>query len=265
MASPHKLHITVPTSSERLNVASSSKLEVLLEVIRDTKSSEAMAQALNAFFIALLDSTVYAHRPSGLLPPGRIRFIQFRRPDNGQTVLPFFTDQAQAEVPLSPNRALISMTGRELFELTRGAMLIMNPNREQATLYPAEVEALLAGRTLGHFARQTLPLTRLVDGRPPSVPADELMHVLKECFASEGTVRAGYLVEVQHPPGEPEEPFLLLIVVAPTQHAERLLHAISLAVSTSKASLSLPLTVGLHGVDEELPRICDRGIQFYGT
>ncbi|WP_298188830.1 hypothetical protein [Metallibacterium sp.] len=57
----------------------------------------------------------------------------------------------------------------------------------------------------------------------------------------------------------------MLIVVAPPQHAERLLHAISLAVSTSKASLSLPLTVGLHGVDEELPRICDRGIQFYGT
>ncbi|MCK9366579.1 MAG: SseB family protein [Metallibacterium scheffleri] len=246
-------------------MASSSKLEALLEVIRGAKTAAAIARAEDAFFVALLDATVYAHRPSGPLPPGRIRFIQFRRPDNGQTVLPFFTDQAQAEVPLSPDRALISMTGRELFELTRGATLMMNPNREQATLYPAEVEALLAGRPLGNFTRETLPLTRLVDGRPPSVPADELIHVLRDCFALEATVRAGYLVEVQRPPGEPEETFLLLIVVAPTQHAERLLHAISLALATSKPSLSLPLTVGLHGVDEELPKICDRGIQFYGT
>lgn len=246
-------------------MASSSKLEALLEVIRGATTAEAMARAQDAFFAALLDATVYAHRPSGPLPPGRMRFVQFRRPDTGQTVLPFFTDQAQAEVPLSPDRALISMTGRELFELTHGATLMMNPNREQATLYPAEVEALLAGRPLGNFSSQTLPVAQLVDGRFPSVPADELTDVLKECFTAEGTVRAGYLVEVQSPPGEPEETFLLLIVVAPTQHAERLLHAISLAVSTRKPPLPLPLTLRLHSLDEELPAICDKGIQFYGT
>ncbi len=246
-------------------MVSASKLDALLDIIRDAKTAEALGQAEAAFFFALLDAPVYAHRPAGPMPPGRMRFVQFRRPDNGQTVLPFFTDQAQAEVPLAPDRALVSMTGRELFELTRGATLMMNPNREQATLYPAEVEALLEGQPLGTFTRETLPRRVLCNGRPPSIPADELLQALRACFAAEATVRAGYLVEVDRPPGEPEETFLLLMVVGPTQHAERLVHAISLALKKSQPPLSLPLEVTCVGVDEDLPEICDRGIQFYGA
>ncbi len=244
---------------------SASKLEALLEVIRSAKSAEEAARSEEAFFQALLDATVYAHRPSGPVPPGRIRFIQFRRPDNGRTVLPFFTDLAQAKVPLSPERSLVSMTGRELFERTRGATLMMNPNREQAALYPAEIEALLEGRPLGRFGREPLTLGDLTDGCPPSIPADDLVLALKDCFASEPTVSAGYLVEVHRSHEQQTETILLLVVVAPRMHAERLVHLISLALQTSRPVLSLPLTMMCHSPDEDLPAICDRGIQFYGT
>ncbi|THD07343.1 SseB family protein [Metallibacterium scheffleri] len=246
-------------------MASASKLEALLEVARAAKTFEAMAQAEHAFFVALLDATVYAHRPSGPMPPGRIRFIQIRRPDNGQLVLPFFTDQAQAEVPLSPERALIEATGRQLFEWTRGATLIMNPNREQAVLYPPEIDALLAGRPIGTLSRETIPRDTLTDGCPPSVPEDDLVEVLRACFAAEGTVRAGYLIEVRRSCGESEEVSLLLVVVSHGRHAERLAHVISLALATSKPTTALPLSVAFHDVDQDLPAICDRGIQFYGS
>ena len=246
-------------------MVSTSKLDALLEIIREAKTADAMMQAEAAFFDALLDAPVYAHRSVGPVPPGRLRFVQFRRPDNGQTVLPFFTDLAQAEVPLAPDRTLVSMTGRELFELTRGATLMMNPNREQATLYTAEVEALLEGQPLGTFTRETLPQRVLCNARPPSIPVDDLLQVLRACFVAEATVRAGYLVEVDRPPGEPEETFLLVMVVGPMHLAERLVHAISLALRKSQPPLSLPLEVTCVGVDEDLPEICDRGIQFYGA
>jgi len=246
-------------------MASASKLEALLEVIRSAKCAEDTARSEEAFFEALLDTTVYAHSPSGSIPPGRVRFVQFRRPDNGQTVLPFFTDLAQAKVPLSPERALVSMTGRELFEWTRGATLMMNPNREQAALYPAEIEALLEGRPLGRFGREPITLGDLTDGCPPSIPADDLVIALRNCFASEPMVSAGYLVEVLQNHEQQTETILLLVVVAPRMHAERLVHLISLVLQTSRPDISLPLTMVCHSAEEDLPAICDRGIQFYGT
>jgi len=82
-----------------------------------------------------------------------IRVIQFVRPDNGQTVLPFFSDMEQSEVVAGKSALSVAMSGRNLFELTRGATLMLNPNLDAVTLYPPEIATLLEGRALGFFTK----------------------------------------------------------------------------------------------------------------
>ena len=65
-------------------MTSQAELDQLSQLSR---SDERLAPA---FFRALLDATVYAHVPTSD-DSGRIRMIQFRRPD-GVMVLPFFSD-----------------------------------------------------------------------------------------------------------------------------------------------------------------------------
>ena len=104
-------------------MASAKRLQDLLQAARQSTGPNEIARAEDAFFKALLKSTVYAHVPLAPSPPGRMRFVQFVRPDNGQTVLPFFSDREQAEFAAGNVRAIIAMAGRELLELTRGATL----------------------------------------------------------------------------------------------------------------------------------------------
>lgn len=96
-------------------------------------------------------------------------FIQFIRPDNGQTALPFFSDKGQAKAAANNTALVMAMSGRHLFELIRGASLRLNPNVDAIALYPPEVTALLEGRLLGSFTIGEMPAeTEFLIG-PPSV------------------------------------------------------------------------------------------------
>lgn len=240
-----------------------SALEKLLIAARSTLQGPDAEQAQNALFKALLDATVYAHVPIEGAPPGRIRFIQFVRPDNGQTVLPFFSDRAQAEQPQRTDASIVAMSGRRLFELTRGATLMLNPNLDQVALYPPEIVALLEGRELGYIAKHTLAGGISVDACPPTVSTDELGTALLGLFEEEQTVRSAYLTEV-HPEGEHAEAFLLLTVVAASAHRERLLQLATLALKTQSTDPDLPLSMLFVAPDAPLPEVCHAGIQFFG-
>lgn len=238
-------------------------LEKLLVAARSTPQGPDAARLQEAVFKALLDATVYAHVPVEGAPPGRMRFIQFVRPDNGQTVLPFFSDRTQAEQPQRTDASIVAMSGRRLFELTRGATLMLNPNLDQLALYPPEIIALLEGRELGYFAKQTLDEGISVGVCPPTVPTDNLHTALHGLFEEEQTVRSAYLAEV-HREGECAEVFLLLTVVAAPAHHERLLQLATLALKTHSTDLDLPLSIFFVAPDAPLPEVCHAGIQFYG-
>jgi hypothetical protein len=98
------------------------RLGELLAVARSTPQGVDPKQAQNAVFKALLDATVYAHVPTQTPPKGRMRFIQFVRPDNAQTVLPFFSDRVQAEQASSKVVGIIAMPGRQLVCVTWGVL-----------------------------------------------------------------------------------------------------------------------------------------------
>jgi hypothetical protein len=138
----------VASGAPRAKVTS-KKFDSLLEAARAAANpTEAMA-AEDAVLKALLELTVYAHVPAEPGPPDRIRFIQFIRPDDGQTVLPFFSDREQAEEVAARTVGVVAMTGRRLLEPTRGATLMLDPNMDYVALYPPEVpevSAVLDGR-----------------------------------------------------------------------------------------------------------------------
>lgn len=236
----------------------------MLAAARAAQPGPDVAAAEDAFFKALLDATVYAHVPIEGAPPGRMRFIQFLHPDNGQTVLPFFSDRAQAEAPQRKDASIVAMSGRRLFELTRGATLILNPNFDQVVLYPPEIAALLEGRQLGSYTKHTVDKETNVAARPPSLPTDALNLSLRKLFAREQTVRAAYLVEV-HGMIEGADSSLVLAIVTSRAHQERLVALATLALKTDSIDLALPLDILFVEPDEPVPGICHTGIQVYGT
>ena len=245
-------------------MASAKLLQDLLQAARQSTGPNEIARAEDAFFKALLKSTVYAHVPLAPSLPGRMRFVQFVRPDNGQTVLPFFSDREQAEVAAGDVRAIIAMAGRELLELTRGATLMLNPNVDQIALYPAEVDAILAGQSIGTFSKEVMTESEQVGACATSCPTDELTSILREHFATEPLVRAAYLVELHRGPEFADISLFLGIVVAAAHH-ERLLQLTTLWIKPALKGWSMPLSMMLYKPDEELPEFFHHGIQFYGT
>lgn len=95
------------------------------------------------FFHALLEATVYVHVPRfRQLHPWR--FMQFRHPDTGIPMVPFFTDEKRARRAAQSVARVKTMTGRAFMEATRGATLILDPeNTPCCILYPEEISALL--------------------------------------------------------------------------------------------------------------------------
>jgi hypothetical protein len=241
-----------------------SPLDALIEAARAASNPADIASAEQVFYNALMEATVYAHVPAEPAPPDRIRFIQFIRPDNGQTVLPFFSDRGQAEVAGDGTAAIVAMAGRRLFELTRGATLMLNPNRDQLTFYPPEIGALLEGRPLGVFSHETLEVDEQVGLCLPSVPTDALVLALRDLFEREPSVRAGYLVEVHRGP-DLSDVFLLLTLVVTKGNNERMVQLTTLELGSVSPPPELPVTMTCVLPDEPLPELCHHGIQFYGT
>ncbi len=245
-------------------MASAKLLQDLLQATRQSAGSNEVARAQDAFFKALLKSTVYAHVPLAPSPPRRMRFMQFVRPDNGQTVLPFFSDREQAEVAADGVCAIIAMAGRELLELTRGATLMLNPNVDHIVLYPPEVNAILTGQSIGVFSSEVMTTSEQVSACLPSCSPDALTPVLQERFATEPSVRAAYLVELHRGPELADISLLLGIVVAAVHH-ERLLQLTTLWIQPALQDLAMPLSILLCKPDEALPEVFHHGIQCYGT
>jgi hypothetical protein len=240
------------------------KLAQLLAAARAMPPGASPEDAQEAVFRALLDATVYAHVPLESPPEGVMRFIQFVRPDNGQAVLPFFSDMEQSEVAADKSALSVAMSGRNLFELTHGATLMLNPNLDAVTLYPPEITALLEGRTLGFFRKEEVAEdTEVLTGRP-SISTAVLNGVLRSLFEREATVRAAFLAEV-HRQDEHAEVFLLLTVVAAQAHQERSLQLATLAFKTEALQLDLPLSMRFLAPSQPLDEICHSGVQIFGT
>jgi SseB protein N-terminal domain len=204
-----------------------------------------------AFLGALLGATLYCHVPLGPAPRGRIRFVQFVRPDNGKTVLPLFTDEAKASFAAGGDVQILAMPGREVLMLTQGATLMLNPNDEGYVLYPEEVSALRAGRPLGGLSTERFGEQQARIG-PPSVPVEALVKVLAPLHAADPMVHASFVMEMHEGPSWNDRSLLLIIVTEPAE-AERLVRASAVAAQPALGFLTLPLAIKDWGPNEPLP------------
>ena len=173
-------------------MVSAAQLEALMQQAMADKGAEP------AFFRALLDATVYAHTPR-INPSGRLRLIQFPMPDSGLMVLPFFSDEAQARAAAGSAATVVVLTGRQLFELTRGATLMLNPNSTHCTLYPEEIAALLDRGEVAILDQIEVTEPRAMEFREAEPAPIWLIDPLITLYAQLPSVEVAYLVEVRAP------------------------------------------------------------------
>lgn len=104
-----------------------------------------------ALLEALLDKLVFTHASSDdaseFVEPVQIRC------SGGLTVIPFFSDQAQAELAANAGVEVISVSGRVLFDATRGATMLLDPGGAAYTLYPEAISAALDGDNVALIQR----------------------------------------------------------------------------------------------------------------
>ena len=192
------------------------------------------------FLRALLEATVYVHALPSEDPP-RLRLCQFVRPD-GLTVLPFFSDGAQAQAAAGDTR-VVSLPGRTLLEATRGATLMLNPNGVSCTLFPEEIAALLDRNTVADLSQETVEA-----GNEPtlSVPVDDLTWLTRRVEAAAAAlpaVHAVYQVDARFP-RDPGGLVRLLVIAVPEAQAERAARAIIVAIQAecARRACSVDLT-----------------------
>lgn len=193
----------------------SKRLDTLMQRAMADKTSEPV------FFRALLQATVYAHTPcTG--HNGRLRLIQFPLPDNGPMVLPFFSDEAQARAAAGSAVTIVMLTGKQLFELTRGATLMLNPNSTSCTLYPEEIAALLDQDEVAIVDQVEVREPKPMELREPDPLPTWLTDPLIVLYAQLASVQVAYLVEVRTPDDpDPEHARLLIVLGVPSVETER--------------------------------------------
>lgn len=120
---------------------------------------------------------------------------------------------------------VVVLTGRQLFELTRGATLILNPNNVSCTLYPEEITALLDHGEVAIVDKVELSESKPLDFREPDPPPTWLIDPLIALYAQMPSVEAAYLFEIRAPDdSDPEHVGLLIALGVPsteTEHAAR--------------------------------------------
>jgi len=185
-----------------------------------------------AFFRALLEATVYVHAPRHDRS-GRLRLIQFTTPE-GLTVVPFFSDKAQAIAAAGANATVVVLPGRQLFELARGATFMLNPNSTRCTLYPEEVTALLDRGEVAILERVEASENQFRISPVGDVPAWLIGHLIP-VFAALPSVAAAYAVEIGGV--DTPERGLLIAVAVPNKDAERVARATTTELQTHAAQL----------------------------
>jgi SseB protein N-terminal domain len=173
------------------------------------------------FFRALLDATVYAHIPLSD-DSGRLRFIQFIRPDNGATVLPFFTDEAKAHAAAQGAVQTIALSARKLLWITQGATLMLNPNDAHCVLYPEEIDTLLRTGKVAAI-QQTTSTSEMAIRAPLSVP-DDVHRFLVDTLRPLTYVSKAYVLEA-YSTANPTTSNLLIVLDAAKGNAERAIRA----------------------------------------
>ena len=156
------------------------------------------------FYRLLLESTVFVvgdaeetedgDRPVG--PGEHVSIQQWQQPD-GSVVIPFFTSPAAVEQAVDGTVSCMGLPARTLFESTRGATLVLNPNNEHGRKFgPEEIEAILSGGVpRPPKLRTEQEETDVLISQPQDYPT-RMVDALIAFLAKRSEVRAAYLAQL---------------------------------------------------------------------
>jgi hypothetical protein len=215
------------------------------------------------FYRRLLDSKVLAlvpPDPTVTRPNGDVvlRFVQWQRPD-GSHVIPFFSSTTTFFQANPEGAKAVQLTTRDLFEMTRGAVLCLNPNCECCREFaPTEVESLLEKGYLHEPKDEIIKEERPVEIRTVSDPPTAMLNSLIVLYSRLPAVKGAYLISVRDP-RRPEEGDILWVVIDANGDMEPIVKQTSaVAYETYPGPRSLDIlkagaTGGLLGPDTFLP------------
>jgi len=124
-------------------------------------------------------------RPFTLQPGGRFNLVTAQR--DGRAFLPVFSSLPRMQEWVKQDSRYLSMPGRALFELTRGAAVILNPASE----YGRELTPEQVGQLLGAPAANRPPRTIIGEADPPAA----LVAMLTALFSRHREVSAAWMIQ----------------------------------------------------------------------
>lgn len=216
-----------------------------LEALRAKAIADPRAEP--AFFAAMLDARLFAHRPVSD-DTGRVRLLQFTRPD-GLTVLPVFTSRERAEFAAGGAGRVLEFVGRELFLVTRGAVIMVDPNDESCTLYPEEIDLLLRQASVPAVATFVAGDDEPYRIATKDAVSDRLTELLRQILSSLSYISGAYLFERVDQFGA--SPSYLLAIDVECGMAERAARAV--AVGLQQLSFAEDAIVDILTYDKDLP------------
>ncbi len=155
-----------------------------------------------AFYRQLLDSHILVIVADETLAqnvarPDRVHFVQWKRVD-GTAAIPFFSSARTFFEAVPHGAKCLVLETRQLLELTRGAILHLNPYSEfNLQVMPSDVEAILASRFLVVPESFALETDRQVSFRQVVDPPFPLLDALTLLYSQLPQVHGAYVALVK--------------------------------------------------------------------
>lgn len=155
-----------------------------------------------AFIRALLETTLYVIplpesqyevKDGQVQPGGKVALLHVQT--EGKQAIAAFTSLETHQASCRPNTPSLGFSTRDLFAMTRGAHIAVNPVGPTGKLFlPEEIDELLSGLISSGdgSTREAVAGSRYMLGSPKTPPAN-LVRELSEAFAKEPGVKAAHL------------------------------------------------------------------------
>jgi hypothetical protein len=247
-----------------MNHTPENRLEALLALAADEPAHRP------EFYRILLESEVYVisnmeqeGEGRGWLTAEDSLSILTISADESNPIIPFFTSIEELTRFMEYQAQWIGIKARNLFVLTRGATLVLNPQSQFShPLYPAMIEALLA-TGIHHASRQTTSQAHTSEHiRPPDPYPAKMVDSLIIFFAGRPEVATAWVALKQGP--EDLRPQLLVGIDASNDVEQIIREAGSVALDTVPEELPEVAFVDMNGIPEEISKaILHSGRAFY--
>lgn len=171
--------------------------------------------------------------------------------ENGQPFIPFFTSLEALQESITEEVSYISLSAKELFELTLGSFLILNPGQAYGKEFtPIEVGQLLGADPRSPFETRAVETETPVQlGEPEQRPV-ELIDGLSRLFSQHGAIEKAYIALMN----DPSQRAPLSLLVGIQLGGEIDLRAIGIGdVISAHAPNKLPVDVLMIAPDQDGP------------